>query len=225
MHNFTVIYGYIGYTNEKGLWKPLRHSYVELISHTEPAYYFDTWTYTDITGKFELITEKNYLQYVTIYFYIKNEYFKVCSARDDFAYYGAITLQDISIDRYYVGAFEFPEFPGKEAAHIFDTLEMGRRFFSEKTSLWSRDTIKIKYPMPHLSQWIKDWKGERIEICTDHGYDKFVILHEYGHAIMYYLYGYLPAATDMQPHDDTKETNPEFAFKEAWPNFYALLDN
>lgn len=116
------------------------------------------------------------------------------------------------------------------AAEALGEIYESAKWLKVETNFARDDSIRvvvgnagaIAYQSPLLS-WPITIGEERILLHTANprSHHNGSISHEYGHAIMYALYGDLDDGGFADTHNLFTISNPEFAFYEGWPTFYA----
>jgi hypothetical protein len=122
--------------------------------------------------------------------------------------------------------------------HIFNCIMDAYDFMREDLN-WERRKITVKWPHEELSRYTysySKWFGgvimrDYIHVAAGREWNRTAIIHEYGHSVMTALYGYnvhnLPEmATEHEIHYMYTVSDPGFAMREGWAEFFqALVDD
>lgn len=109
----------------------------------------------------------------------------------------------------------------RAAWSAYDAVRQGHSWLYEKVG-WSRSMVTVGWPA-------EDWPhshGDDIHMPAstnpDYMWQEDVVLHEYGHCIMYAAYGdTFPSFEVVDPHYMDTESSGPFAFVEGWAEFFA----
>jgi hypothetical protein len=90
--------------------------------------------------------------------------------------------------------------------------------------LWSEvsydtPTVTCFWPYGTWPQYV--WPSQEIHLPDWACWWNDIILHEYGHHVMYSLYGYIPPS--MEEHSINLRSNSTTAWTEGWANFFPLV--
>jgi len=90
--------------------------------------------------------------------------------------------------------------------------------------LWSEvsydtPTVTCFWPYGTWPQYV--WPSQEIHLPDWACWWDDIILHEYGHHVMYSLYGYIPPS--MEEHSINLRSNSTTAWAEGWANFFPLV--
>ncbi|OPY31257.1 MAG: hypothetical protein A4E32_01707 [Methanomassiliicoccales archaeon PtaU1.Bin124] len=108
------------------------------------------------------------------------------------------------------------------AWNAYDAVRAGSEWLSQKVN-WTRSLVTVYWPM-------EDWPhshGDSIDMpesTADYAaiWDTDVLLHEYGHCVMYNARGgYFPDIVPVDPHYLDSVSSATFAFVEGWAEFFA----
>lgn len=178
-------------------------------------------TVADENGDWKVYADPS-LEGSDIYYtvHLGNESFDVKDGTgDDYVWYSA-TRTASGIVNY--GQETFTTNP--EAAQVFAVVNRG---WNHIITEGGQDPghIDIQYPDVCLSFNLSCWDPAveivRIESSENDGPD--VILHEYGHALMYYAFGGISFGYGAVGHSfDDKEQDPSVAYSEGWATAFAL---
>ena len=112
--------------------------------------------------------------------------------------------------------------------HIFNAIQNEYDFLMEKVN-WNRNQIPVRWPM---NSWAgfdpgRGFGDEYIWIATELQWDHSVMLHEYGHAVMYTVYNNnFPKTSISGAHYIYTVSDAGFALIEGWAEFMeALVDD
>lgn len=109
----------------------------------------------------------------------------------------------------------------RAAWSAYDAVRLSHEWLYDMVG-WSRSMVTVSWPT-------EDWPhshGDEIDIPAssnpDYMWQKDVIIHEYGHCVMYTAYGdSFPAFDVVDPHYMDTESDPSFAIVEGWAEFFA----
>ena len=103
---------------------------------------------------------------------------------------------------------------------ILDTIEIGHEYASSL----GYNHVKVEARWPSDGTYVPLDDPLTIHLLSGDEWDEDVILHEYSHTIQHSIYGeWIPNAGG--PHTWNQHTNPNFAFSEGWPTFFAVTAN
>lgn len=178
-------------------------------------------TVTDENGEWEVYADPS-LEGADIYYTVRlgNDSFDVRDdTGNDYVWYSA-TRTASGIVNYGQEAFT----TNPEAAQVFAIINRG---WNHIVTEGGQDPghIDIQYPdicqSINLSCWDPAVEIVRIESSENDGPD--VILHEYGHALMYYAFGGISFGYGAAGHSFAdKEQDPSVAYSEGWATAFAL---
>lgn len=220
------------YEEDNTTLRALRHAQVELWDNEPwplPAVYLDT-TYTDNDGYYcfdPVVNDDGPFEdgldlFVKVF--LENSVVKVTDSA------GGIYCAQTHVDGglpdgpHNIGAWALIG-PYRNATGIFDTIDIGHEY---AVSL-GYNHVKVEAiwpvaPPPQGQGTHTDADGIRMYFVSGDGWDEDVILHEYGHTIQHSIYGeWIPNSGG--PHTWNQHTNPNFAFSEGWPTFFAVAAN
>lgn len=112
------------------------------------------------------------------------------------------------------------------AGSIFDTIEIGYDYASSFGHTHSKVTVIWPGPDPYSSY--NEIDGVTINIAGGGGdqdeWDEDNILHEYGHSILFHVYGgWIVNSVGQYAWNEC--SNDNYAFSEGWPTFWAVAVN
>jgi len=111
---------------------------------------------------------------------------------------------------------------GEEGAwEIFDTLNTGWSYFINTLGYDHGHVTCIWYP-GKSDTYVEGSNGYRIHIGDGDQMDEDVILHEYGHSIMFGIFGGFPPNSGGR-HAWTGHYNPELAWSEGWATYASCI--
>lgn len=120
--------------------------------------------------------------------------------------------------------------------HVFNCVMDAYDFLQDRVN-WSRTRITIKWPYGGWSKYGYSYNKvlgaitrEYIQLPAGQQWNRPTILHEYGHAVMTALYryreDYLPPISPRNTHYLYTVSDPGFAMREGWAEFFeALVDD
>ncbi len=117
--------------------------------------------------------------------------------------------------------------------HIFNCVMDAHDFLQDRAN-WSRARITVKWPCGEWSKYGYSFNRllgaiikEYIQLPAGKQWNRETILHEYGHAVMTGLYryreDYLPPMSYQGAHYIYTVSDPGFAMREGWAEFFAAL--
>ena len=124
---------------------------------------------------------------------------------------GWLDLGDLIYEGGYTGAFE-----------IFDYLENGWSYWYSELGYDAQKVTASWYPGSNDGTYVEGRNGNRMHIVDGDQMDEDVILHEYGHSIMYDLYGRFPPDTGDY-HIWSYHYHKELAWSEGWATFASCI--
>lgn len=199
---------------------PLANATVTVLIESPYAVGIDT-TVTDENGEWVVYIDPSW-EGSSLYYTVSlgNESFDVRDAAgNDYVWYSA-TRTASGIENFGQETFT----TNAEAAQVFAVINRG---WNHIVTEGGQDPghIDIQYPdicpSVNLSCWDPAVEIVRIESSENDGPD--VILHEYGHALMYYAFGGISFGYGAAGHSfEDKEQDPSVAYSEGWATGFAL---
>jgi hypothetical protein len=90
---------------------------------------------------------------------------------------------------------------------------------------WQRSS-KVDVRWPTNDGPYSTGNGIHMPSKTTKAWDRFTVYHEYGHCVMYALYGHFPSGSGPSPHYVVSESSGGFAISEGWAEFMeAAVEN
>ncbi|MFO7991396.1 MAG: hypothetical protein R6U61_03760, partial [Thermoplasmata archaeon] len=113
----------------------------------------------------------------------------------------------------------------RKAFYILDTIQKSHDFvyYNTKTREWVGE-VDVIFPHPD-TEYIPG--SNNIHVESENGFNTYKITHEYGHAVMDYLYGIGSSGPGdvEEDHDFWSDYNRGHAFEEGWAEFFGYLMN
>ena len=222
-----TVKGYLDYEDYEGLWRPARWA-------TAYIYDDDVWSEDDLLdttlvepdGYFESDPIDNYdseggTQDVYIRFVASNSENGVVNA-DENVYDGYTNLKENVPD----GVVDFGYLGTPDGEHgaweIFDTLNTGWSYYINTLSYDHGYVTCIWYPGSTDGTYVEGENGYRMHVIDGDQMDEDVILHEYGHSVMFGIFGEFPPDSGG-PHSWTGHYTPELAWSEGWATYASCM--
>jgi len=231
-----IIYGYIDYEDDAGHKHPVRYATAELWKDIPwwPDEKLAT-SHTNSDGKFEFNIDIS--GEINVYVKIFCEASAVKGTNDlGGVYYGRIPSEGsktISEGSNYMGSWYFSN--EYEIWQAYDYVIDEYQWIDTRTS-WTRSQITVKWPSGHCklpdgtpwpcSDGNTIYLPRKSDMQPYSPWQRPTVLHEYGHCVMYAIYGYFPNGCGPSPHYVNSESCEGFAVTEGWAEFLqCAVDN
>jgi hypothetical protein len=222
----TVI-GYLDYEDYEGNWAPARWAtaYIYDDDYLSGDDLLDT-TVVQPDGYFESDSINNYdpeggTQDVYVRFVASNSENGVVNAEEN-VYDGYTGVKENVPD----GVVDFGYLGTPDGEHgaweIFDTLNTGWSYFINTLSYDHGYVTCIWYPGSTDGTYVEGENGYRMHVIDGDQMDEDVILHEYGHSVMFGIFGEFPPDSGG-PHSWTGHYTPELAWSEGWATYASCM--
>ena len=215
------IVGRFMYIDEDGIYQPAR--FVDLWLYDEDTVSNDDYlgyTYTDLDGYYSFTAILNEdIEEGTLDPYIwvsaDNDYARTVDAYGVLYEIPTATAWNVNDGVYDFGELHFTIY--NEAWQAIDAVLDEVVWIYSETG-YTRDSIDINWP---VGDWPGSW-GDSIDLPEKNvaSWDRTVLYHEFGHCIMYEIYGNSWPPGDGGPHYVWSEIGEGFAVTEGWAEFF-----
>jgi protocatechuate 3,4-dioxygenase beta subunit len=119
-----------------------------------------------------------------------------------------------------VGIYTLDDANNRKAWYIYDLIANDAFDYLANNAGWQNlSKLQVRWS-PTSSQGTYYRPGASIDLVAGDGWDSDVFLHEYGHFVMYKIYGnYLPPSPNCSSHFWGKHSSLGCAWTEGWANF------
>jgi hypothetical protein len=215
-----VVYGWWYFREEDGTTqRPIRQATVELWdTRADGGDRLVATAYTDDNGYYEFPPVSN--DVYAIFVKILTDGLAVQVSSGGYVYCSQTTIHyNIPDGSYSMGSWVVSG--GSTGAFgIFDTIIIG---YDYAYSLgYYHEKVQAKWPS---SGTYTELNGLTLNFLSGDEWDEDVILHEYGHSVQHGIYGEWIPNSGGPHHAWNQPTNPDFAFSEGWPTFWAVATN
>ncbi len=224
-----MVKGYWLYQDKTGIDRPIRDARVEIWDSDSSGDTLLDTTYTDNSGYYASDNISN------------NDdegggqdiYVKVFSTDDrsvrvtDFStpsnlYYFATPVQnDVADGDVDLGSYSLNDVNNRMAWYIYDLIANDAFDYLAVNAGWQNlYNLQVRWSPTNTSQGTGYHSGGSIDLLAGDRWDSDVFLHEYGHFVMYKIYGdYIPPAPNCSGHIWGKDSSLGCAWVEGWANF------
>jgi hypothetical protein len=130
------------------------------------------------------------------------------------------TTSDIPDGVFYVGDYVINDTTNRMAWYIYDKIATDAYDYLLNNVGWDNSyNVQVRWSPTNTSDGTHYHPGGSIDLLSGDRWDEDVLLHEYGHFVMYKVYGSMPSSPNCNPHNWGTHSSQGCAWVEGWANF------